>query len=136
MNPIQYMHSREKLLGPASSQDIQNTENKLHFRLPKQLREFLLWADGGVLPGERVIIYSAGTGIHPEETLIEANKNRGGEIPLLFFAREAEEEFVFRIEDIEQENIPVYVYQHEEGTLKYIADSFVSFVKWAIRLGQ
>ena len=136
MKPNQYMPSRGGLLGPASERDIHNAEDTLNLRLPKQFQEFLLWADGGILPGERVIIYSAGIGIHPEETLIAANKNRQCEEPLLFFAREAEEEFVFKIEDIELENCPVYVYQHEEGTLKIIADSFVSFVKWAIALGR
>lgn len=136
MNPNQYMHSREGLLGPASEQDVHNVEDILNLRLPKQFREFLLWADGGLLPGERVIIYSAGIGIHPDETLIAANKNRQCDEPLLFFARESGEEFVFKVEDIELGKDPVYLYQHEEGTTKSIADSFISFVKWAIALGR
>ncbi len=126
--------SSKVLLPPAKTAEISNVEKILGSQLPIELRDFLLQSDGGLMPNGRIIIYSAGQGIHPDETLLAANKGRATEEPLLFFAREAEEEFAFKCSDISRDKTPVYVYEHEEQKLKRIADSFSAFLVWAAGL--
>ncbi len=130
--PSAYIPDRGQLCAPVDESRIAEVEAQLRTGLPRQFRVFLRWADGGMLPGERFIIYSAGAGVHPDETLLSANTGRNTPEPLIFFAREAEEEFVFRCREVANEPCPVYVYEHEENRISKIAPSFSDFVGWAL----
>jgi hypothetical protein len=123
--------SRKKLLPPATEKSLNLIEKKLGITLPSELKDFLKWADGGILSGGKFIIYSAGKGVHPEETLLAANKRRNTSEPLLFFARESEEEFVFKHRDLNKKNCPVYVYENKK--LSKISKSFESFILWTLK---
>lgn len=134
--PEDYMPSRGDLLPGADPGTIANLEAVLGVKLPAEFRSFLEWADGGVLPGRRFIVYSAGEGVHPAETILAANRNRKTSEPFLFVARASEEEFGFRIADLTKEPCAVFVYLHEEDRFAHIAPSFPEFMAWAISSSQ
>lgn len=121
---------RSGLLPGADAAVIKTVEAELGTTLPQEFVDFLLWADGGLIAHERFIIYSAGAGIHPAETLLAANRDRGEDFPLILVAREAEEEFGFRKSDLPAQSAPVYVYLHEWDEIEKIAGSFREFVAW------
>ena len=119
---------RRNFLPGATSETISEVEKKLGVILPPSHKEFLRWIDGGQMT-PAYIIYSAGKGIHPEETLLSANESRQTEIPLVFIAREAEEEFAFRVDELDQPDPAVYIYRHEYEIIEKVSESFEDFVK-------
>jgi len=112
---------------------VQAVEECLGVALPQEFASFLLWADGGQIAQRRFIIYSVGTGIHPSETLVSANRGREADFPLLLAGRESEEEFGFKKEDLPCASAPVYFYVHDEDRLDKIAQSFRAFVQWMFK---
>jgi len=125
---------RSGLMPPADSATIDNALSRLGTRLPQDYLDFLQFADGGILPGGTVIVYSAGTGAHPQETLLAANQNRPADFPLLLVARDAYEEFGFLKSDLARLAdtggiCPLYRYWHETESLEKVADSFADFVR-------
>ena len=136
MNWIQNLiPNKNGFLEGAAPETIMEVEEKLKITFPERHKEFLMWIDGGKLSPE-YIIYSAGNGIHPSETLLSANWNRDAGVPFFFIAREAGEEFVFRFEDMNQADPPVYIYLHESETIQKVSDSFVQFIKQVMRIRQ
>ena len=117
------------LLPGASQATITAVETQLGVRFPEEFVEFLLWADGGQIAKKRFIIYSAGNGIHPSETLLQANAHTPPDFPLLVVGRESEEEFGFKKTDLPAPSCPIYFYAHEECCLDRTADSFRNFVE-------
>ena len=128
MNWIQSLiANRSNLLPGASTEEITEIERKFNISLPVAFKEFLQAVDGGMLT-KNIIVYSAGKGIHPMETLWSANENRDVEFPIFFIAREAEEEFAFKREDMSLPDPPVYIYLHEYGEIKKVSKSFKDFI--------
>ncbi|RMH13536.1 MAG: SMI1/KNR4 family protein [Gammaproteobacteria bacterium] len=130
MTDYTILEHAKHLMPPCTASQLASIETKLRYTFPSEYREFLLTADGGMLT-DGVMLYSAGTGIHPAETLAAANSNRG-DAPLVFIGRFDEEEFGFKISDEEDQHRPVYVYMHETGEIRKIADSFKSLIQRAL----
>ena len=124
---------RSSLLPGADPAAIEAVEAELGTELPQEFVEFLLWADGGQIAQKRFIVYSAGAGIHPAETLLAANRGRDTAFPLILVGREAEEEFGFRKSDLSAQTAPVYFFRHDEEDLDKVAGSFREFVKWMFK---
>lgn len=131
--PAEIVPDRTGLLPGASPATITAVETQLDIRFPQELIEFLLWADGGQIARKRFIIYSAGAGIHPAETLLSANRGCEAAFPLLLVGREAEEEFGFKKSDLLAQTSPVYFYRHDEDDLDKIAGSFREFIEWMFK---
>ena len=128
MNWIQTLIAdRSNLLPGASIEEIAEIERKFNISLPAAFKEFLQAVDGGMLT-KNIIVYSAGKGIHPFETLWSSNENRDVEFPIFFIAREAEEEFAFKREDMSLPDPPVYIYLHEYGEIKQVSKTFKDFI--------
>ena len=121
------------LLPGTDAATIQAVEAELGTKLPGEFVEFLLWADGGQIAQRRFIVYAAGAGIHPGETLLTANRGRDAAFPLILVGREAEEEFGFKKSDLPAQTAPVYFYRHDEDDLDKIAGSFCEFVEWMFK---
>lgn len=117
------------LLQGASLDRIREVEGVLKVQFPKDVVEFLHWRDGGQIADRRYILYSAGLGIHPTETLLAANDNRQLDTPFLFIGRDAGEEFGFKKSELVMESPPIYFYLHEEEKLDKVADSFREFIE-------
>lgn len=128
-----YVPDRSGLLPGADAAAIQAVEVTLGTKLPQEFVDFLRWADGGQIARKRFIVYSAGAGIHPAETLLSANRGCDTAFPLLVVGREAEEEFGFKKSDLPAPTSPVYFYRHDEGDLDKIAGSFREFVEWMFK---
>ncbi len=124
---------RSGLLPGASMAAVQAVEECLGVPLPQEFVSFLLWADGGQIAQRKFIVYSAGAGIHPSETLLSANRGLEGDFPLLLAGRESEEEFGFKKSDLPSVSAPVYFYVHDEGHLDKTANSFREFVQWMFK---
>ena len=98
--------------------------------LPSDFENFLHWRDGGNFASNRFGIYSAGKGVHPDETLLSANINRPDDFPLLLVGSDASEEFGFLKSDLPCRTCPVYFYLHETEVLDKVADSWHEFLVW------
>jgi hypothetical protein len=131
--PKDFVPDPQGLLPGGSPETITKVETTLSMSLPKEFAEFLLWADGGCIANNRFIIYSAGKGTDPSETLVAANTCREPDFPLLLVGRDSQEEFGFRKEDLPANSCSVYFYLHEEGRLDKVADSFKDFVRWIFK---
>lgn len=132
--PTETIKDRTGLMPPADPTQLDTVARRLGVQFPQDYLEFLAFADGGILPGGRLIIYSAGTGIHPSETLLAANEKRPPDFPLVLIARDAYEEFGFLKSDLaalgETDRVcPVYVFMHETETLERVAECFADFVR-------
>ncbi len=125
MTNYNYLHQSKQLLPPCTSSMVKKIETDLNYRLPEEYKEFLLFADGGMLT-DNVILFSAGAGIHPAETLRAANNDRQ-DLPIFLIGRFADEEFGFLRKDTDDSHRPVYLYEHEVGDTKKLADSFEAF---------
>lgn len=126
-----YLQSCSGLQPPCSSSAVDAIEADLKYRFPREYREFLETADGGLLT-DTVILFSAGKGIDPSETLRTANHDRPG-LPLVLVGRFADEEFGFSRNDASDPARSVYVYEHETGEVRKVADSFEGLVRSAMR---
>lgn len=128
--PEQVLRERGELLPPADRDLIENVARSLGVHFPQDYVEFLLWADGGILPGKRFLLYSLGPGLHPEETLLAANRDRPADVPLLLIGRDAFEEFGFLKGELvaPKPTSPLYFWQHETETTIQLADSFAAFI--------
>jgi hypothetical protein len=92
---------RASLFTGAAPERIDEVEQIIGRRFTSESREFLLFADGGTLHGGRFIVYSAGPGFHPDETLVAANKGRDEDFPLVAVGRDASSDFGFSRERLE-----------------------------------
>jgi hypothetical protein len=119
------------LLPGAAESDIRSIEEKLDYRFPDEYVEFLRRADGGQLTNE-VILFSCGPGLHPAERLEAANADRGEPIPLILIGRFAEEEFGFMKGDGSSSRT-VWIYLHDDGGARKLAESFEDFVRKQLR---
>jgi len=133
--PADVIRDRSRLLPPAAGTAVENTAHRLGVVFPQDYMEFLLWADGGILPSGNVLLYSVGPGLHPAETLLAANENRPPNFPLLLIGRTAFEEFGFLRNDLQvhKQTCPVYLYFHETDTYQKIAESFRDFVQKVVQ---
>jgi hypothetical protein len=120
----------------ASSDAIDHCEQQLGVKMPKALTELLQWRDGGLFANKRFVLFSAGDGLHPDETLIAANTGIAPDCPLLNIGRDATYSFGFRKNDLRKPDPPVYVYIHEEGTTEEIAPNLASWLVWAKQQSQ
>lgn len=116
---------------PCSSSVVDAIEADLKYSFPQEYREFLETADGGLLT-DAVILFSAGRGIDPSETLRAANQDRLG-LPVVLVGRFADEEFGFLRSETSNPGRSVYVYEHETGEVRKLADSFEALVVAALR---
>jgi hypothetical protein len=134
--PDDIIKDRTRLMPPADPAIIETVAAKLGVRFPADFVDFLRFSDGGVLPGGAVLVYSAGTGPHPAETILAANGGRPPEFPLLLIARDAYEEYGFLKSELAQKNdqpCAVYKFYHETEEIERAAPSFADFVRAAIR---
>lgn len=127
--PEKYICDRTGLLPGASFEEIQNVQTQLGLEFPKEFIQFLLWADGGSIAGDKFVIYSSGKGIHPSETLVAANKCRESAFPLLLIGRDSQDELGFRKQDLLSDSCSIYFYLHEEESLDKVSDSFENFIE-------
>jgi hypothetical protein len=136
--PETVISDRSGLKPPADPRDIQRVAERMGVRFPRDYIDFLRFADGGVLPGGTMIVYSVGSGVHPSETLLAANQSRLENFPLVLIARDAYEEYGFLKSELAELSVKdrkcgVYRYWHETEHIELIALSFSEFVEWAIR---
>jgi len=136
--PEDMITERSQLMPPADPSTIARAAERLGVRFPQDYLDFLHFADGGVLPGGTMIVYSAGTGIHASETLRAANEGRPSDFPVVLVARDGYEEYGFLKSELAQleekdRSCPVYRFWHETERIELIAPSFTDFVHWAIR---
>lgn len=119
---------RADLLPAATPEAVARVELALGTSLPNDFREFLTeFADGGFLHERRFLIYSAGLGLHPDETLVANNLSHEADYPLILAGRDASEEFGFQKTDLPCDSCPVYFASHETGDLTMAAESFSLF---------
>jgi hypothetical protein len=111
-------------------------EQALGTTLPASHKALLAFADGGTV-NDAFILYAAGTGIHPAERLMAANRRNGNECPLVVIGREATDEFGFRKEDLESgvESPAVYFLSYETWDLTRAAPSLFEFLAHVTALG-
>jgi hypothetical protein len=119
----------------ADNGSIDAVHRSLGLVLPKEFTDYLSQKDGGQMPGGGFIVYSAGKGIHPDETLLAANKGRAANFPLALIGRDAGNEFGYLKGDLPANSAPIYFYDHESGQQVRVADSFADFVKRVSRGG-
>ena len=131
MDAYAWLQSRSRLHPPCPSSVIDAVEADLKYTFPHEYRGFLQSADGGML-SDAVILFSAGRGIDPSETLRAANQSRLG-LPLVLVGRFADEEFGFLRSDTSDPARSVYVHEHETGGLRKLADSFEGFLRAVVR---
>jgi hypothetical protein len=123
MNWLDEMHlDRFQLLPGASSEQLEMIEALLGVLFPADYREFLQKADGGLIGN--FMLYSAGEGMHSEETLLRANLDRAPQFPLLSIGRDASYDFGFRKGDLSLNDCPIYFYIDEIDALDLAAMSF------------
>lgn len=130
MTDYTFLERATQLMPPCTKNQLTAIEAELKYSFPSEYRELLLTADGGMLT-DTMVLYSAGTGIHPAETLTAANSGRDG-LPLVFIGRFAEEEFGFARSDDKNPQRAVHVYMHETDETRRLSDSFQSLVERAI----
>lgn len=129
--PEQLLRDRGELLSPADPGVIEEVARSLGIHFPQEYVEFLLWADGGILPGKRFLLYSVGPGLHPAETILAANRDRPADFPLLLIGRDAFEEFGFLKAELvaPKPTSPLYLWLHETEATKQLASSFSAFIR-------
>jgi len=115
----------------ASAKDLKHLSEDIGVMLPESLVGFLRWRDGGMFANDRFIIYSAGKGVHPEETLVAANTGLPQKHPLLNIARDASYDFGFLKRDLRKKNPPVYVYLHDVDEVEKVAENLCDWLSWA-----
>jgi len=115
----------------ATQETIKSVEESIGFLIPEPLKSFLCWRDGGMIAAKGFIVFSAGKGIHRDETLIAANSNRGPDFPIVSIARDAIYDFGFKKSDLKMEDPPIYSFTWEMGKPEKIASSFSAWIKWA-----
>ena len=120
----------------ASCETISESERRLGLKLPKALAELLQWRDGGLFANKRFVLFSAGEGLHPDETLIAANVGIDPDCPLLNIGRDATYSFGVRKNELRKPDPPVYVYIHEEGTSEEISPNLAAWLVWAKQQAQ
>ena len=120
----------------ADQDSIQSAEDSIGLSIPKSLQSFLRWRDGGTFAAKRFIVFSAGEGIHPDETLIAANSDRGSDFPILSIARDATYDFGFQKSDLSKADPPVYSFAWELEKPEQVADSFSDWIKWAVQIAM
>jgi len=129
------IQDRTGLLPPADPATIESVAARLGVHFPADFVDFLRFADGGILPGGTILVYSAGTGIAPAETILAANECRPPEFPLLLIARDAYEEYGFLKSELaslatnENQKCAVYRFYHETEEIEKVADSFADFIR-------
>ena len=125
------LQSCTRLQPPCDLNALDAVEMDLKYTFPDEYHDFLLAADGGILT-DAVILFSAGQGIDPSETLLAANLDRPG-LPVVLVGRFADEEFGFLRSEMSAPTRGVYVYKHETDGLRKIADSFEGFLRAVVR---
>jgi len=116
----------------ATEQEIASVGTQIKLDLPSSLTDFLRWRDGGMFAAKRFIIFSAGKGLHPHETLVAANSNQ--DHPLLNIGRDATFDFGFKKGDLSKPDPPVYSYFYETGETDLVAKSFTEWIQWAEKI--
>ncbi len=124
------------LLPGATASIIAGVEADIGLRLPASYKEFLAFADGGYLDSKTILLFAAGKGIHPSETLVASNRSLPVEHPLFIIGRTASEDFGFMKSDLQLSSPAVYIYRHEIRRLTKIADSFEDFLHQPRQLDQ
>jgi hypothetical protein len=114
------------LLPPASPALLGSVEDRLGVRFPREYREFLLAADGGML--NDFLFYSVGDGLHPAETLLAANTSASKDYPLFCVGRDAFDDFGFLKSNLALANPPVHFLFHETWESTKVAESFAEFL--------
>ena len=116
----------------ASQAAIKAVEKKLGFSLPTVLKNLLLWKDGGLFAQDRFLIFSAGKGIHDDETMAAANSSLPDGYPLLNIGRDCGTRFGFLLCDLKKsEKISVHAYFQDERITQKVADSLEEWIVWA-----
>ena len=130
MNWHELVPDSSSLLPGADQSLLSQIQEQIEVSLPSDFENFLHWRDGGNFASNRFGIYSAGKGVHPDETLLSANINRPDDFPLLLVGSDASEEFGFLKSDLPCRTCPVYFYLHETEVLDKVADSWHEFLVW------
>ena len=120
--------ANHNLLPGATPSSVASAEAQLGTALPSEYKEFLKFADGGYLNNRTIILFSAGKGVHPSETLAAANHSLPADHPLLIIGRTAYEDFGFRRSDLALPSPAVFLYRHEGRRLTKLAESLQTFL--------
>lgn len=118
----------EGLEPPASKGDILAAEKRLAFSLPEDFRDFLSYWNGGSV--HEVCIYGVGT--EDEFDIVEFNKRSHSEdFPKEFIAFASTvvgDIFCFQRDWGDEEDVPVFLYDAENGTAVETAESFLDWL--------
>jgi cell wall assembly regulator SMI1 len=117
---------RTKLMPATTPEIVRLIEHRLSCSFPSDYREFLYSADGGIIGN--FMLYSAGKGFHPQETLLAANEGREAVFPIIAIGADATDDFGFRKVDLPAESCSVYFIGHETYDLYKVANSFKDFL--------
>ncbi len=120
----------------ADQDAIQSTQDIIGLSIPKSLQSFLRWRDGGTFAQKCFIIFSAGEGIHPDETLIAANSDRESDFPILSIARDATYDFGFQKSDLSKADPPIYSFAWEMEKPEQVADSLSDWIIWTEQIAM
>lgn len=120
----QVVEAGSGLLPGAPAGLLDEVQSKLGVTFPEDFREFLLWRDGGQIADGHFIVFSAGGGLHPMETLLANNSNAPADFPLFAVGRDASNYFGFRKQDMTAYPCPVCFFLHEEDEQDKVAESF------------
>ncbi|MDF1667003.1 MAG: SMI1/KNR4 family protein [Planctomycetota bacterium] len=118
----------EGLEPPATKGDILAAEKRLAFSLPEDFRDFLSYWNGGSV--HEVCIYGVGT--EDEFDIVEFNKRSHSEdFPKEFIAFASTvvgDIFCFQRDWGDDEDVPVFLYDAENGTAVETAESFLDWL--------
>jgi hypothetical protein len=111
----------------ATAEAVAEVERALGLELPGVYKEFLAFADGGVLGN--LIFYSVGDGIHPAERLLLAHRRGGPDCPIVAIGRDAFDDFGFLRTELSAASPAIHVLSQETWETVKAAPSFFEFLR-------
>jgi hypothetical protein len=111
----------------ATAEAVAQVERDLGVELPGVYKEFLAFADGGVIGN--FIFYSVGDGIHPAERLVPAHRRGGPDCPIVVIGRDASDDFGFVWTELSAASPAIYFLSHETWETVKAAPSLFEFLR-------
>jgi hypothetical protein len=114
----------------ATAEAVAQVERDLGFELPGVYKEFLAFADGGVVGN--FIFYSVGDGIHPAERLLPAYRRGGPDCPIVAIGRDASDDFGLLRTELSGASTAtpaIHFLSHETWETVRAAPSFLEFLQ-------
>jgi hypothetical protein len=111
----------------ATAEAVAQVERALGVELPSVYKEFLAFADGGVIGNFG--FYSVGDGVDPAERLIPAHQRGGPDCPIVAIGRDASDDFGFLRTELSAGSPAIHFLSHETWETVKAAPSFFEFLR-------